>query len=189
MAPNRLIIGMTGASGAIYGVRLLEVLKDLGIETHLVMSTSAEITLGLETGLKARDLDKIATQVHAVKNIAASISSGSFATDGMIIAPCSIKSMSEIAFGVTSNLLTRSADVILKQRRKLVLMVREAPLHTGHLETMAKVSSYGAIVFPPVPAFYSKPKNLDDMVNQTVARVLDLYGIETDDLVRWPRQN
>jgi len=188
MTQTRLIIGMTGASGAVYGVRLLEILKKLGVETHLVMSSSAEITLGLETGLKARDLEKIASVVHPVKNIAASISSGSFVTDGMIIAPCSIKSMSEIATGVTSNLLTRSADVILKQRRRLVLMVRETPLHTGHLETMAKVSSYGAIVFPPVPAFYTKPKDLDDMVSQTCARVLDLYGIETENLVRWRDQ-
>ncbi len=185
MKPKRLIIGMTGASGAIYGVRLLEILKTLRIETHLVMSPSAEITLGLETGMKARDLEKIAAVVHPVKNIAASISSGSYPTGGMIIAPCSIKSMSEIASGVTSNLLTRAADVTLKQRRKLVLMVRETPLHTGHLETMAKISSYGAIVFPPVPAFYSKPASLDDMVNQTLARVLDLFDLKTRALKRW----
>jgi len=185
MKPERIIIGMTGASGAVFGVRLLEILKSLGIETHLVMSSAAEITLGLETGLKVRDLEKIASIVHPVKNIAASISSGSFVTDGMIVAPCSIKSLSEIATGVTSNLLTRSADVILKQRRRLVLVVRETPLHTGHLETMAKVSSYGAIVFPPVPAFYTKPKDLDEMVSQTCARILDLYGIETSHLVRW----
>ena len=185
MKPERLIIGMTGASGAIYGVRLLEILKILGVETHLVMSPSAEITLGLETGMKAKDLGEIASVVHPVKNIAACLSSGSYPTGGMIIAPCSIKSMSEIATGVTSNLLTRAADVTLKQRRKLVLMVRETPLHTGHLETMAKVSSYGAIIFPPVPAFYTKPESIEDMVNQTLARVLDLFGFETPDLVRW----
>ena len=185
MKPERLIIGMTGASGAIYGVRLLEILKTLGVETHLVMSPSAEITLGLETGMKAKDLGKIATVTHPVKNIAACLSSGSYPTGGMIIAPCSIKSMSEIATGVTSNLLTRAADVTLKQRRKLVLMVRETPLHTGHLETMAKVSSYGAIIFPPAPAFYTKPESIEDMVNQTLARVLDLFGFETPDLIRW----
>jgi len=182
---KRLIVGMTGASGAIYGVRLLEILKSLKIETHLVMSPSAEITLGLETTYKVADLGKIADVVHSVKNIAASISSGSFETGGMIVAPCSIKSMSEIATGVTSNLLTRAADVTLKQRRTLVLLVRETPLHTGHLETMAKVSSYGAIVFPPVPAFYTHPENISEMINQTLARVLDLYHLETPALKRW----
>ena len=185
MKPQRIIIGMTGASGTIYGVRLLEILKQAGIETHLVMSASAEITLGIETAYTVSDLKKLATVIHPVKNIAANLSSGSYPTDGMIIAPCSIKSMSEIATGVTSNLLTRAADVTLKQRRKLVLMVRETPLHTGHLETMAKVSSYGAIVFPPVPAFYSKPATLEQMVDQTLARVLDLFGWEIPELVRW----
>ncbi len=176
---------MTGASGAIYGVRLLEILKSLKIETHLVMSPSAEITLGLETTYKVADLGKIADVVHSVKNIAASISSGSFETGGMIVAPCSIKSMSEIATGVTSNLLTRAADVTLKQRRILVLMVRETPLHTGHLETMTKVSSYGAIVFPPVPAFYTHPENISEMVDHTLARVLELYHLESPALKRW----
>ena len=185
MAKKRIIVGITGASGAIYGVRLLEVLNQHAIETHLVISPSAEITLKLETGKTLADLKKIAARVHPVDNIAASISSGSYVTEGMIIAPCSIKTCSEIATGVTSNLISRAADVVLKQRRRLVLMVRETPLHTGHLETMAKVSSYGAVGFPPVPAFYTKPESLDDMVDQTVARVLDLFDIETDSLKRW----
>lgn len=185
MAKKRIIVGITGASGAIYGLRLLEILKTEGVETHLVMSPSSEITLKLETGKTLGDLKKIADRFHPIGNIAASISSGSYVTEGMIIAPCSIKTCSEIATGVTSNLLSRAADVVLKQRRRLVLMVRETPLHTGHLETMAKVSSYGAVVFPPVPAFYTKPENLDDMVDQTLARVLDLFDIETAGLKRW----
>ncbi len=185
MAKKRIIVGITGASGAVYGLRLLEILKTEGVETHLVMSPSSEITLKLETGKMLGDLKKIADRFHPIDNIAASISSGSYVTEGMIIAPCSIKTCSEIATGVTSNLLSRAADVVLKQRRRLVLMVRETPLHTGHLETMAKVSSYGAVVFPPVPAFYTKPENLDDMVDQTLARVLDLFDIETEGLKRW----
>lgn len=185
MTSKRLIIGITGASGAIYGVRLLELLRELKIETHLVISKSAEITLALETNYKAKDLAVIASEVHPINDIAASISSGSYQNEGMIIAPCSIRTCAEIATGVTSSLLTRAADVTLKQRRRLVLMVRETPLHTGHLETMAKVSSYGAIVFPPVPAFYSKPASLEDMVSQTLARVLDLYDLETPGLKRW----
>lgn len=185
MAKKRIIVGITGASGAIYGLRLLEILKAEAIETHLVISSSAEITLKLETGKTLGELKKIADRFHPIDNIAASISSGSFVTEGMIIAPCSIKTCSEIATGVTSNLLSRAADVVLKQRRRLVLMVRETPLHTGHLETMARVSSYGAVVFPPVPAFYTKPKDLDDMVDQTNARVLDLFDIETESLKRW----
>lgn len=185
MAKKRIIVGITGASGAIYGVRLLEILGNQGVETHLVMSPSSEITLKLETGKTLNDLKKIADWFHPIGNIAASISSGSYVTEGMIIAPCSIKTCSEIATGVTSNLLSRAADVVLKQRRRLVLMVRETPLHTGHLETMAKVSSYGAVVFPPVPAFYTKPESLDEMVDQTLARVLDLFEIETESLKRW----
>ena len=185
MAVKRIIVGITGASGAIYGVRLLEILKDLGVETHLVMSPSSEITLGLETGLKTRDVKAKASKAYDVNDIAAAISSGSFKHDGMIVAPCSIKTMSEIATGVTSNLMSRAADVTLKQRRRLVLMVRETPLHTGHLESMAKVSSFGAIVFPPVPAFYTKPQSLDEMVDQTLARVLDLFDLETNALQRW----
>ena len=185
MKVKRIIIGITGASGAFYGVRLLGLLKELKIETHLVVSKSAEITLALETGQTIKDLAGMASQVHPINDIAASIASGSHHNDGMIIAPCSIKTCAEIATGVTASLLTRAADVTLKQRRRLVLMVRETPLHTGHLETMAKVSSYGAIVFPPVPAFYSKPASLDDMVDQTLARVLDLYDLEAPGLKRW----
>lgn len=186
MSEQRIIIGITGASGACYGIRLLEMLSALKVETHLVMSPAAEVTIKLETGLSTGDVRKLAAKSYAIDNIAAAISSGSYVTEGMIIAPCSIKTCSEIATGVTSNLISRAADVILKQRRRLVLMVRETPLHTGHLETMAKVSSYGAVVFPPVPAFYTKPETLDGMVTQTSARVLDLFGLETPDLKRWP---
>lgn len=185
MTNKRIIIGMTGASGAVYGVRLLEILRAEGVETHLVVTPSAEVTLKLECGLTLADLKKKAARFHSVDNIAAAISSGSYVTAGMIVTPCSIKTMSEIATCVTSNLLSRAADVTLKQRRRLVLMVREAPLHTGHLENMAKVSSYGAVVFPPVPAFYTKPETLDEMVDQTCARVLDLFGFEIDQLKRW----
>lgn len=185
MTDKRIIIGITGASGACYGIRLLEMLNAEGYETHLVMSPSAEITIKLETGMSPADVKKLASRAHDVTNIAASISSGSFRAQGMVIAPCSIKTCSEIATGVTSNLMSRAADVTLKQRRRLVLMVRETPLHTGHLETMAKVSSYGAVVFPPVPAFYTKPESLDELVTQTSARVLDLFGIERAELKRW----
>ncbi len=189
MAKKRIIIGMTGASGAVYGLRLLELLKDLDYETHLVLSPSSETTIKLETGQNAAKVRALADKAHNVENIAASISSGSFRHQGMIIAPCSIKTCSEIATGVTSNLLSRAADVTLKQRRRLVLLVRETPLHTGHLETMAKVSSFGAVVFPPVPAFYTKPKSLDEMVDQTLARVLDLFDIELPQLKRWGGTN
>jgi len=182
---KRIIIGITGASGAIYGIRLLDFLAAEGVETHLVLSPSSEITIKLETGMSIKDVQAKAAKTHRVDNIAATISSGSFKNEGMIIAPCSIKTCSEIATGVTSNLISRAADVTLKQRRRLVLLVRETPLHTGHLETMAKVSSYGAVVFPPVPAFYTKPQTLDEMVDQTAARVLDLFDIEVKSLKRW----
>ncbi len=185
MASKRIIIGITGASGAIYGIRLLEILKAEGVETHLVMSPSAEVTIRLEAGMTAKDVTALADYAYKPSNLAAAISSGSYPNEGMIIAPCSVKTCSEIATGVTSNLISRAADVTLKQRRRLVLLVRETPLHTGHLETMAKVSSYGAVVFPPVPAFYTKPKTLDEMVDQTMARVLDLFDIEVKSLKRW----
>src|SRR3954454_17465200 len=181
----RLIVGISGASGAIYGARLLELLRKLPVETHLVMTRSAELTLALETELKAADLRARADAVHAIGDLAAPISSGSFRTTGMVVAPCSIRSMSEIATGVTSTLLTRAADVTLKERRRLVLMVRETPLHTGHLRTMTALSEMGAIIAPPVPAFYAKPENLDDMVEHTVGRVLDLYDIDIGVVRRW----
>ena len=182
---KRLIVGISGASGIVYGVRVLEALKTGGIETHLVMSRSAEITLAYEMGIKVAEVHALADVVHPIQDIGASIASGSFRTEGMIVAPCSIKSMSEIAAGTTGTLLTRAADVVLKERRRLVLMVRETPLHMGHLRTMANVSEMGAIVMPPVPAFYHKPKTIDDLVNQTVGRALDLFGLDLGMVKRW----
>lgn len=182
---NRLIIGISGASGIIYGVRLLEMLKPTAIETHLVMSKSAELTLSYEMDIKLKDVHALADEVYSVKNVGAAISSGSFPTMGMVIAPCSVRSMSEIATGITSSLLTRAADVVLKERRKLVLMVRETPFHTGHLRTMVTLSEIGAIIAPPLPAFYSKPASVDDIVNHSVGRVLDLLGIDTGIVKRW----
>lgn len=183
--PRRLVVGISGASGAIYGVRMLEILKDRGIETHLVMSRSAEMTLAYETDYKTRDIRKLASVTHPIGDIGASISSGSFPTMGMVIAPCSIKTMSEIAAGVTSTLLSRAADVVLKERRRLVLAVRETPLHGGHLRTMTALFDMGAIIAPVVPAFYNKPQTIDDIVNHTVGRLLDLFGIDTGVVKRW----
>jgi 4-hydroxy-3-polyprenylbenzoate decarboxylase len=183
--PRRLVVGISGASGAIYGVRMLEILREREIETHLVMSRSAEMTLAYETEHKARDVRKLASVTHPIGDIGASISSGSFPTMGMVIAPCSIKTMSEIAAGVTSTLLTRAADVVLKERRRLVLAVRETPLHGGHLRTMTALFDMGAIIAPVVPAFYNKPQTIDDIVNHTVGRLLDLFGIDTGMVKRW----
>ncbi len=183
--PKRLIVGISGASGIIYGVRLLEALRDAGIETHLVMTKAAQVTLAHETSMKVADVQSMAGVVHRIEDIGASISSGSFRTMGMIVAPCSIRSLSEIACGVTSNLLTRAADVILKERRRLVLMVRETPLHLGHLRSMAQVTEMGAIVMPPVPAFYARPQTIDDLVAHSVGRALDLCDIENDLVRRW----
>ncbi|MFA7553972.1 MAG: UbiX family flavin prenyltransferase [Spongiibacteraceae bacterium] len=182
---KRLIIGITGASGIIYGVKLLQMLQQTNIETHLVMSKSAELTLGYEMRLKLKEVHQLADVVHATKNIGATISSGSFSTIGMVVAPCSIRSMSEIASGITSTLLTRAADVVLKERRRLVLMVRETPLHTGHLRTMTALSEMGAIIAPPVPAFYNGPETIDDLVSHSVGRVLDLFDIDTGVVRRW----
>jgi 4-hydroxy-3-polyprenylbenzoate decarboxylase len=183
--PSRLIIGISGASGVVYGVRLLQLLRNAGIETHLVMSKAAEQTFAYETDLKIAEVRALANFSHPIDDMAASISSGSFRTAGMIVAPCSMRSMSEIASGVTTTLLTRAADVVLKERRRLALMVRETPLHTGHLRTMTALSEMGAIIAPPVPAFYAKPDSLDDMVEHTVGRVLDLFGIDIGVVRRW----
>ena len=183
--PRRLIVGISGASGIIYGVRILQVLQGSGIETHLVMSDSARLTLMAETDLSPKDVEALASEVHNAKNIGATISSGSFKTMGMVVAPCSIRSLSEIAFGITTSLLSRAADVVLKERRLLVLMVRETPLHSGHLRSMMQASENGAIIMPPVPALYTRPQTLDDMVNHTVGRCLDLFDIETDLVSRW----
>lgn len=181
----RLIVGISGASGVAYGVRLLELLKEASIETHLVMTKAAEMTLGYETGLKARDVDALAHTRYRIEDIGAGIASGSFRTLGMIVAPCSIRTMSEIATGVTSSLLTRAADVVLKERRRLVLMVRETPLHTGHLRTMTQLSEMGAIIAPPVPGLYARPATIDELVTQTTARALDLFDLDIDVTKRW----
>jgi 4-hydroxy-3-polyprenylbenzoate decarboxylase len=185
MTPRRIIVGISGASGIVYGVRVLEALRDAGVETHLVMTRSAQVTLGYELPLKVAAVQALATVHHRIDDIGASISSGSFLTMGMIVAPCSIRSLSEIATGVTSTLLARAADVVLKERRRLVLMVRETPLHLGHLRAMTQVTEMGAIVMPPVPAFYAQPATVDDVVSHSVGRVLDLFGIENGLVRRW----
>lgn len=184
-SPARLIVGISGASGICYGVRLLERLQVLPIESHLVMSSAAKQTLALETELSVADVEALADVVHHERSIGASIASGSFRTLGMVVAPCSMRSMSDIAAGTTSTLLTRAADVVLKERRRLVLMVRETPLHTGHLRHMTQLSELGAIIAPPVPAFYARPASLDDMIDHTVGRVLDLFDIDVPGVHRW----
>lgn len=182
---RRLIVGISGASGVIYGVKLLELLKTTDVETHLVMTKSAEITLAYEMDMKVSKVKALATKVYGPDDIAAAISSGSFKTEGMVVAPCSIRSLSEIAYGQTTSLLTRAADVALKERRRVILLLRETPLHLGHIKSMAAATESGAIVMPPVPAFYARPKNLDEMVEHTVGRTLDLFGIETGSVRRW----
>src|SRR6202789_2910623 len=182
---QRLIVGISGASGVIYGVRILELLRGMDIETHLVMSKSAEMTLAYETDLKPKDVRALASVNYSVADIGAAISSGSFPTMGMLIAPCSIRTMSEIACGVTSSLLSRAADVVLKEKRRLVLAIRETPLHVGHLRTMTTLDEIGAVVAPIVPAFYNRPKSVDDIINHTVGRLLDLFGIDTGIVKRW----
>lgn len=183
--PPRLVVGISGASGVAYGVRLLEMLGSLGVETHLVMTRAAEMTLGYETGLKPKDVEALAHTRYRMEDIGAAIASGSFKTLGMIVAPCSVRTMSEISTGVTSSLLTRAADTMLKERRRLVLMVRETPLHTGHLRTMTQLSEIGAVIAPPVPALYTQPGSIDEMVTQTAARMLDLFGLEAPETQRW----
>ncbi|HEX4884688.1 MAG TPA: UbiX family flavin prenyltransferase [Casimicrobiaceae bacterium] len=185
MPARRIIVGISGASGIVYGVRMLEALRGCGVETHLVMTRSAQVTLGYELPMKLAEVHALADVVHRNENIGASISSGSFPTLGMVVAPCSIRSLSEIASGVTSSLLTRAADVVLKERRRLVLLVRETPLHLGHLRSMTQVTEIGAIVMPPVPAFYSKPATVDDIVDHSVGRALDLFGIDNTLVRRW----
>ena len=182
---KRIIVGISGASGIVYGVRALQLLRDCSVETHLVISKSAKLTLHYELDMSVAELESLASEVHAIKNVGASIASGSFPTAGMLIVPCSVRTMSEIATGVTSTLLTRAADVVLKERRRLVLMVRETPLHTGHLRTMTQLSEMGAVIAPPVPAFYTRPQSLDDVVTQSVGRALDLFGLELEQVHRW----
>ena len=183
--PRRLTIGISGASGVVYGIRMLELLRETDVETHLVMSRSAEMTLAYETDLKIKDVRAFAKVNHPNTDIGASISSGSFQTMGMVVAPCSIKTMSEIATGVTGSLLSRAADVVLKERRRLVLAVRETPLHGGHLRTMTQLADMGAIIAPIVPAFYNRPRTLDDIINHTVGRLLDLFGLDLPVVKRW----
>jgi 4-hydroxy-3-polyprenylbenzoate decarboxylase len=185
----RLIIGMSGSSGVIYGIRMLQMLADKPeIETHLVMSQAARMNIGIETDWAAEDVEALADEVHNNKNIGATIASGSFKTAGMIVVPCSMKTLSGIVNSYADNLLIRAADVILKERRRLVIVPRESPLHTGHCELMFKASQYGAIICPPSPAFYTNPQNVDDIINHSVARVLDLFDIETASLKRWQGQ-
>jgi 4-hydroxy-3-polyprenylbenzoate decarboxylase len=182
---QRLIIGISGASGIVYGIRLLQLLRNMPVETHLVMTRAAEIALAHESDCKVAEVRALADVCYGINDIGAALSSGSYRTAGMIVAPCSIRSMSEIATGVTSTLLTRAADVTLKERRRLVLMVRETPLHIGHLRTMLALSEMGAIVAPPVPAFYAGPASIAEMVDQTVGRVLDLFDLDVGIVRRW----
>ena len=184
-ARPRLIVGISGASGAIFGVRLLELLRPMGVETHLILSQTARITLAQETPYSVAQVEALADVVHAHGDLADACSSGSFQTMGMVVAPCSVKTLAEIATGVTPNLLSRSADVVLKERRRLVLLLRETPLHLGHIRNMAAVTDMGGIIYPPVPAFYSQPTSLAEMVDHTLGRVLDLFGLEAGTVRRW----
>lgn len=183
--PSRLVVGISGASGVVLGIRMLTTLRRIGVESHLVVSRSAEVTLAHESDLKVAELRALADVNYAAADIGAAIASGSFRTLGMVVAPCSVRTMSEIASGVTSTLLTRAADVALKERRRLVLMVRETPLHLGHLRTMTALAEMGAVIAPPVPAFYAKPRSIDDLIDHSVGRVLDLFGLDAGNLRRW----
>ncbi|MDB5457117.1 MAG: 3-octaprenyl-4-hydroxybenzoate carboxy-lyase [Caulobacter sp.] len=181
----RLVVGISGASGVVYGLRALDACRELGVESHLVLSKSAALTLSQETDLSVADVNAKAAVTHKASDIGAAIASGSFRTLGMIVAPCSVRTMSEIATGVTSSLLSRAADVTLKERRTLVLMVRETPLHLGHLRTLTKLAEMGAVIAPPLPAFYAKPASLEEMVDQSVGRALDLFGLSWRPVRRW----
>ena len=185
MSNPRLIVGISGASGARLGVRALDACRELGVESHLIVSKAAALTLTEEAGLSVAEVNGRAGVVHKVADVGASVASGSFRTLGMIIAPCSVRTMSEIATGVTSSLLTRAADVTLKERRPLVLMVRETPLHLGHLRTLVKLAEMGAIIAPPMPAYYAKPQSLDEIIDQSVGRALDLFGLSWKPVSRW----
>lgn len=181
----RLVVGISGASGVAYGLGVLDACRDLGVETHLVLSKAAALTIAQETTLTLAEVQARAEVSHKPGDVGASIASGSFPTLGMIVAPCSVRTMSEIATGVTSSLLTRAADVTLKERRPLVLMVRETPLHLGHLRTMVRLAEMGAVIAPPLPAFYAKPQSLEEMVDQSVGRALDLFGLSWSAVKRW----
>lgn len=181
----RLVVGVSGASGVAYGLRVLDACRELGVESHLIFSKAAVLTLAQETDLTLADVQARADVAHRVGDVGASVASGSFQTLGMIVAPCSVRTMSEIATGVTSSLLSRAADVTLKERRPLVLMVRETPLHLGHLRTMVRLAEMGAVIAPPLPAFYAKPASLEEMVDQSVGRALDLFGLSWNPVKRW----
>lgn len=184
--PNRrLVVGISGASGVAYGIRLLQVLRQLEVESHLVMSKSAQVTLAHESSYSVADVKALANVSYANTDIGAAISSGSFPALGMVVAPCSIRTLAEVATGVTSSLLSRAADVTLKERRRLVLMVRETPFHLGHIRSMASATEAGAIIYPPVPAFYANPQSIDEMIDHSIGRVLDLFGLETSLVRRW----
>jgi 4-hydroxy-3-polyprenylbenzoate decarboxylase len=183
--PERLIVAITGASGVVYGIRALELLRRTTIETHLIVSKAAELTVAYETDFQPKKLRDLASVYHSAVDIGASISSGSFQTMGMLICPCSMRTMSEVATGVTSSLISRAADVVLKERRKLVLAVRETPLHAGHLRTMATLSDLGAVIAPLMPSFYARPKSLEDMIDHTVGRLLDHFGVDLGTVRRW----
>ena len=183
--PLRLVVGISGASGVTYGLRVLDACREMGVETHLILSRAAALTIAQETSLSVAEVQARADVTYKVGDVGASIASGSFQTLGMIIAPCSVRTMSEIASGVTSSLLTRAADVTLKERRDLVLMVRETPLHLGHLRTMVRLAEMGAIIAPPLPAFYANPKSIEEMVDQSVGRALDLFGLSWSSVKRW----
>ena len=183
--PVRLIVGITGATGVIYGIRILEALRALSVETHLVITDMGKTTISMETDLAIGIVEKLATRVYPIRDLAAAISSGSFPTDGMIVAPCSVRTLSAVANCANDNLLTRAADVTLKERRRLVLVFREAPLHAGHCQLMLDASRIGAILMPPMPVFYTRPQTIAEMVDQTVGRILDLWGLEIPGLKRW----
>jgi len=188
--PQRLVIAITGATGAVYGVRLLQHLRNIpAVETHLVVSDAAVITLHQETGLQRKEVEALAHVVHKQNNIGASIASGSFQADGMVIAPCSMKTLASVAYGLSDNLVARAADVMLKERRRLVLMVRETPFNLAHLRNMTAVTEMGGIIFPPLPSFYHQPKTIDEMVDHTVARVIDLFGLCHNLAPRWTGLN
>lgn len=185
-APRRVVVAITGASGAVYGIRALQLLRQVaGIETHLVLSNPAKTTIGVETDVSVGEVEELADHVHGARDIGAPIASGSFLTEGMLVAPCSIKTLSAVATSFSSDLVARAADVTLKERRPLVLMVRETPFHLGHLRLMERVTEIGAVVYPPVPAFYNKPTTLDDVVTHSVGRALDHLGVTVDGLTRW----
>ena len=186
---KRIIVGMSGASGVIYGIRLLEVLKEMNVETHLVVSGGAKENIEIETNYTMEDVEGLADKVYSIKNLAAAISSGSFRTDGMVIVPCSMKTLSGVAHSYNENLLIRAADVAIKEKRKLILVVRETPFHSGHLRAMLEVSEMGGVILPPVPAFYHHPKSIDDLVNHIIGKILDLLGIENSMFRRWAGEN